>query len=58
MPDREDLNPSKARPNPIVDVVADRLEQHPTDAGESFATCFGTDGRLNGEQLYGAAQLV
>jgi hypothetical protein len=49
MPDSEDLNPPKARPNPIVDVVADRLEQHPTDAGESFAPCFGTDGRLNGE---------
>jgi hypothetical protein len=49
MPDSEDLHPPKARPNPIVDVVADRLEQHPTDAGESFATCFGTDCRLNGE---------
>jgi hypothetical protein len=34
MPDSEDLNPPKARPNPMVDVVADRLEQHPTDAGE------------------------
>jgi hypothetical protein len=58
MPDSEDLNPPKAWPNPVVDVVADRLEQHPTYASESFTTCFGTDGWLESDQIYGTAQLV
>jgi hypothetical protein len=58
MPDSEDLNPTKAWANSIVDVVPDRLEQHPADAAESFTTCFGTNGRLEGEQFHGTAQLV